>query len=310
MLSLVAPGNILFADPQEETGRHRLCEGFSMEGFAAGGLGWQPDLKDSRDYQPDHPVIRELLQELGPARLRQRRLPTSMDLREYFSAARNQGNLNASTAFAVLSLVEYFDARAKGRVLEASRLFLYQMTMKLLGLVGNAAVDQRSTFKALVRFGSPPDTYWPYAVDRFHVVPTDPFLFSFAREYEDIHFFRLDDADREKNLQTIKSYLAAGFAVTFGFPVPSSMRGEADIPFRPQFDSIRGGQAVLAVGYDDKRRIASETGALLFRSSWGSRWGDDGYGWLPYNYVTQGFALDFWTMLRTDWAKSGILNRP
>jgi len=55
--------------------------------------------------------------------------------------------------------------------------------------------------------------------------------------------------------------------------------------------SIRGGQAVLAVGYDDRRRIASDTGALLFRNSGVSLWGEHGYGWLPYSYVATQAAV-------------------
>ena len=281
-----------------------------MEGFETRGMGWQRDLKDARDYQSDHAAVQELMQQLGRPRSRQRRLPPSMDLREYLAAPRGQGILNSSTAFAVLALVAYFEARARGRVLDASRLFLFKMALKLLRLTGNANVDLRTTFKALVRFGTPPEHYWPYDADRFHIDPTDAFLFSFAREFETIRYLRLDAADGDKTLRVVKSYLAAGFVMAFGFSVPSSLTGEADICYRPQFDSICGGQAVLAVGYDDNRRIASDTGALLFRGSWGAAWGEQGCGWLPYSYVTNQFAVDFWTVLRHDWAASGTLGNP
>jgi C1A family cysteine protease len=140
--------------------------------------------------------------------------------------------------------------------------------------------------------------------------PTDAFLFSFSRDYEAIRYLRLDAADGEKTLRAVKSYLAAGFAMIFGFSVPSSLTAEPDIGYRPHFDSIRGGQAVLAVGYDDNRRIASDTGALLFRGSWGAQWGEQGCGWLPYRYIAHQFAVDFWTAVRPDWIASGILAKP
>jgi C1A family cysteine protease len=281
-----------------------------MEGFAGRGLGWQRDLKDPRDYQPQHAAVQALFAELASPRSRQRRLPPSIDLREYLSSARDQGSVNSSTAFAVLALVGYFEARTSGRVLDASRLFLYQMALKLLRLTGNASVDLRTTFKALVRFGTPPEVYWPYAAERLCLDPTDAFLFSFGRDYEAIRYLRLDAEDGEKTLRVVKAYLAAGFVTAFGFSVPSSLTAEADVGYRPQFDSIRGGQAVLAVGYDDSRRIASDTGALLFHGSWGAGWGEQGCGWLPYSFVTNQFAVDFWTALRPDWATSGTLSNP
>ena len=76
------------------------------------------------------------------------------------------------------------------------------------------------------------------------------------------------------------------------------------------FDDIRGGQAVTAVGYDDNRRIRSDRGAILFRSSWGSQWGDDGFGWLPYSYVREQLAADFWTVIKPSWLQSGEFGRP
>lgn len=281
-----------------------------MDGFGSRGMGWQRDFKDARDYQPDHASIREILQGINRTRSRQRRLPSSVDLREFLPPAHDQKGLNASTSFAVLALVGYFEARTSGRTLDASRLFLYQLALKLLRLQGNANVDLRTTFKALVRFGAPPETYWPYAVDRFHLDPSDAFLFSFSRDYEPIQYFRLDAVDGTKTLRAVKSFLAAGFVIAFGFSVPSSLTTEADISYRPLSDSIRGGQAVLAVGYDDDRRIASDRGALLFRNSWGTQWGEQGYGWIPYKYVIDQFAVDFWTAIRPDWMDDGIFSKP
>ena len=52
-----------------------------------------------------------------------------------------------------------------------------------------------------------------------------------------------------------------------------------------------GGHAVMAAGYDDERKM------LLVRNSWGKDWGEDGYFWMPYEYITNTRnCSDFWTI--------------
>jgi C1A family cysteine protease len=98
----------------------------------------------------------------------------------------------------------------------------------------------------------------------------------------------------------------------FGFTVFSSIeqaeKNSGRIPFPLSGETIVGGHAVAAVGYDDNMIIknlnpsAQETkGALLIRNSWGPGWGEDGYGWLPYDYVLNSLAVDWWSVIKSDW---------
>jgi C1A family cysteine protease len=65
------------------------------------------------------------------------------------------------------------------------------------------------------------------------------------------------------------------------------------VPVPTRHDHLRGGHAVLVVGYDHARRL------LTFRNSWGRGWGDGGYGYLPYAFIASAnLTWDFWTMRR------------
>jgi C1A family cysteine protease len=229
-----------------------------------------------------------------------------VDWEEYFAPVGSQYGLASSPANAVAGLVEYFERRAHGRALDLSCLFLYKMARVLLHRQGDTGVPLRATLKALTRFGVPPREYCPDDPSRFDDEP-QPFLFAYARDYQSLLYLRLDAVSSlpEEILLVLKAFVAAGLPVAFGFPVFDSLGCHPDIPFPSCFDALVGGQAVVALGYDDSRRIRSERGALRVRNSWGPEWGENGYGWLPYRYVIDRLACDFWTLLRPDWLEAG-----
>lgn len=56
-------------------------------------------------------------------------------------------------------------------------------------------------------------------------------------------------------------------------------------------EKILGGHAVMAVGYDDRRQW------FVVRNSWGKTWGDEGYFYMPYEFMQNtNYASDFWTV--------------
>jgi len=280
-------------------------------------MGWVPDLPDARDYTYRHDEVVQLLRRLK--RSRRKTLPNEVDLRrdeegEYFTPPEDQGPLNCSSACAVLGLVEYFERRVRGRTFEGSKLFLYKVTrnrlQKRLRVMGDTGADLRTTLKTLVHFGVPPEEHWPYDVDHFDDEPS-AFLYSLAKPLREVRYFRLDEpnCDGVKTWEVVKSFLAAGFPVAFGFPVPTSLTADANVPYRPDLDSIRGGQAAVAVGYKTNH-FGRGQHALLIRSSWGSRWGDHGNGWLPTCFLRSRLARDFWTLVSEQWLDSGELSQP
>lgn len=277
--------------------------------------GWLPDYPDLRDYTAGHPGVAPLLAKAVPA-AEDGKLPAATDLRPWCSPVEDQGELGSCTACAAVGLVEYFERRAFGKHLDGSRLFLYKTSRNLLKLNGDTGSTNRATLGALTLFGLPPEEYWPYEIKDFDLEPP-AFCYAFAQNFQAIDYYRLDPPGLSGAavLKSVKSALAAGFAAVFGFTVYSSIEqaeSTGRIPFPTPGERMAGGHAMAAVGYDDRLKIKNTapgskqtTGAFLVRNSWGLSWGDAGYGWLPYEYVLRGLAVDWWSLVKAEWVEMG-----
>lgn len=243
-----------------------------------------------------------------------------IDLRKYCSPVFDQGELGSCTANAASGMVGFYLNRLNGSSLPVSRLFIYKTTRNLMLETGDNGATIRSTMGSLALFGAPPEKYWEYVVKEFDVEPP-AFCYSFASNYQALVYFKhearpysavsaqigassqFEHDSVNSTLNSVKKHLCLGIPSMFGFTVYTSIRDAVDgkIAFPSVKESVLGGHAVLAVGFDDSMKIGSTTGALIIRNSWGSSWGDNGYGYLPYEYVTSGLAKDFWSMVKEEW---------
>lgn len=286
-------------------------DAFFGKGFAT---GWMPSPVDRRDYHEWHPAINDVALDLGVQRVKAEDIPSDFDLEKKFPAVRNQGALGSCCAFAGIAILEYLSRNVYGVDADLSERALYKMLRNLLGWTGDTGGYLRVTMAAMRLLGAPPEKYWKYSVADFDdEVPG--WVAALARNFRGITYFR-HDADpamaKACVAMSIRKYIAAGLPSMAGFAVFDSYNDNNDgsVPMPSASEKQIAGHAICLMGYSDSRVIrnprddSETTGAFKFRNSWGRSWGTNGYGWIPYEYVTSGYMRDAWCALTADVANT------
>jgi len=244
--------------------------------------GWIPDTPDHRDLKFTAP--RHLAEDI----------PSHVDLRPQMPPIYDQGELGSCTANAIGADLEYAQIRQGKPHFLPSRLFTYYNTRVIENTIReDAGATLRNTVKSVVRWGFVPEAEWVYDISKFTKKPP-------RTAYRNAVRNRIQQYARVgQNLNDMRACLAGGDSFFFGYCVYTSFdEGEVNrtgvMVMPQQNEQLLGGHAVLAVGYDDTRRV------FIIRNSWGEQWGDKGYFYMPYDFiVNNNMADDFWTVTHT-----------
>lgn len=247
--------------------------------------GWLPDLPDHRDYEFS-----------GKCALNS--LPSSVDLRPHDSPIYDQGRLGSCTGNAIGGMFQFVNKKDAGQDFIPSRLFIYYGERKIEHTIyRDSGAHLRNGMKVIAKSGVCDEAVWPYDISKFTEKPSDV-AFTEALEHQAVTYMRI-----VHSLTAMKQCLADGYPFVFGFTVYESF--ETDVvsstgvmPMPTKSESMLGGHAVMAVGYDDAKKV------LIVRNSWGSEWGDKGYFYMPYAYVqNRNLTNDFWTLRKVELVK-------
>jgi C1A family cysteine protease len=270
------------------------------------GMGYIKDKDDSRDYKIDnYTPLKEILENNSN--------DTSHIINEnYFTPIKNQSSIGSCTAHAACALMEYYIKKRTGENYNLSEKFLYWTTRKLLGWENkDSGAYLRTTMQALTRFGVCEEKFARYNLK--YLESPDWLQAALADDFKAETYIRIDVKGRSKQdiFEKIKTMINRDYPLQFGFRVFKNTidNKTGNIAYPATSQKVTGGHAVVIVGYDDSYQITNKSnkkttkGAFKIRNSWGTGWGDKGYGWLPYEYVLRGYASDFWVMFRADWIK-------
>lgn len=254
-------------------------------------FGWKRDLKDPRDF----------LNKVSRHPNRTVTLPVSVDNSPYCSPIEDQGAVGSCTANSVAAILEYNDLRfgTKEGHTDVSRLFTYYATRIIDNTVSeDAGAYIRSAVKSVAKYGACPEKLWPYVENQWNVMPMTP-CWEAASRRTISEYTRINDGQ----LEGFKLVLSQNKLIVFGFEVYDELmshetKSTGKLRMPSGGSQCQGGHAVVLVGYDDEMlNLDGSKGAFKVRNSWGVEWGQKGYFWMPYAYVSNPrLSSDFWTI--------------
>ena len=223
---------------------------------------------------------------------------TKHDLVQYISHVYDQGSLHCCTANALCSayglelMRQSMESNSVYEYFDSSRLFLYYNSRLYDETTDrNTGVSVRHAFKSMKKYGLCTEASWPYDEQNFSVEPSSS-CYQEGLGNSIANYSRLD-----QDIDEFRACLKAGYPFTVGFKIYSSFWNlENNISWLmpvPTDDEIRQEKpllhTVLAVGYDD------DTQRITILNSWGRSFGNDGYFYMPYEYILNNKrAFDFW----------------
>jgi C1A family cysteine protease len=245
--------------------------------------GWTPDLPDARDkkYEKSAKSVS---------------LPALIDMRLLDSPIQDQGQEGSCTANAWTGHMQFLENKDKipqrygASVVYLSRQFLYYNERVIEETVNqDSGAQLRDGAQSLSTQGICREVLWSYSPS--HLFATPP-----LNCYQDALNRLITNYLSISTLDGMKNCLASGYPFVFGFTVYDSFESDqvaatGVVPMPGPNESVLGGHAVMALGYDDSSQ------RFLCRNSWGKNWGMAGYFTIPYEYLTNAdLASDMWTI--------------
>jgi C1A family cysteine protease len=232
----------------------------------------------------------------------------SIDLRQHFNAVKNQGQLGSCLAFSLTSIFEYIIKVNKVRELtknksgeiDLSESFLYY-NARDVDTTGDVSVntDTGSRFlpamQVLKEYGIALEKYWPYNENTFNNKPSED-------AYKDALNRRLIKAlNVNRQVDEMKSALSDGYPVAISLNLCKSFAeandGFISLPTEEEIAELlaeddtnkdkNSRHAMVITGFSDDLQM------FVVRNSWGTEWGENGYCYVPYLYVSNEQLCNF-----------------
>lgn len=217
-------------------------------------------------------------------------LPAAVDLRQAWWNVGDQGSTGSCVGWASADgVMRYHMVKAhklkKTELLSPRYVWMAsketdEYTQRPESFVEEAGTSLKSAMDICRKYGIVTDTLLPFTISALMYAGPENSFYAAAAQRRSTAYFNL-----AKNLNQWKSWLAshgpilAGLSVDQTWDNATATHGNLDV-FHP--NTVRGGHAITIVGY-------MATGRFIVRNSWGTSWGDRGFGYATAAYITAGF---------------------
>ncbi len=220
-----------------------------------------------------------------------KRLPAKADLSRFCGKVYDQYRTQSCSANALASALTLDANQRDEELVPPSRLFMYYNARTLTnGERTDSGTTIRNAIKAYARDGACPEAQWPFLE---HDITKRPGHTCYRdAERLVVRYHRI-----AQTIDDLRAALAQGRAFIFGIEAYGQPFTEAAKSARLRLprksDTLFGGHALIAVGYDSARN------SFLARNSLGPTYARDGFFWIPDAYFTNAeLTYDFWTVAR------------
>lgn len=234
-----------------------------------------------------------------------------VDNSRYCTAVKDQGQIGSCTAHAAVSLMEYNrkkyytlnrNTSTDGKINEQdvfSEKFNYYTTRADI-LKWDPYEDSGAYIKdavaSLLQYGACLESSCVYD-ENFGVKPSNA-AYEEAKNYQVSAYAKIFEGntplERAKSLNECKQMIASGYGLVAGFACFNNIWTAQNGNIPNPSGLIIGGHAIFICGYDDVNQ------RFKFKNSWGTNWGANGFGTIPYTYLMQGYMWDIWTVLQQE----------
>lgn len=219
-------------------------------------------------------------------------LPSKVDLRQTWWTINDQKNTGSCVGWATADGVMRYHLVKAGRLSKTELLsprFVWmasketdQFTTTPETFIEGAGTSLKAAMDIVRKYGVVPDSMLPFSISTLMYAGPENTFYANASTRKAANYFNLG-----KDLNQWKSWLANNGPILAGLNVDATWdnaksTGGKLVAFQPS--TTRGGHAVCIVGYTSD--------GFIIRNSWGTNWGDNGFGYATPNYIADGFFAE------------------